>query len=161
MRVTYLRVRPADTLAEPTAVSRRREGTTTIEIDTPSSADLAAAFNGGVLVAARKVGDHEPVAWVISPAEALSKAAKKVAPWRLTIVDSGSRETVLDAIARSRPAYLRTTRSGVAIAGQITGLPGIETSVSVFVDDVAQAVKAVSGRCHRPLAPRLEHGETG
>ena len=64
MRVTYLRVRPADTLAEPTAVSRRREGTTTIEIDTPTSADLASGFKGGVLVVAREIGDHDPAAWV-------------------------------------------------------------------------------------------------
>lgn len=144
MRVTYLRVRPADTLAEPTAVSRRREGTTTIEIDNPTSADLAAAFKGGVLVVAREVGDHDPTAWVVDPGDALLLAAKQVAQWRLTVVDSGPRETVLDAIARSRSAYLRTRRSGVARAAQIAGLPGIETSVSVFVDDVPQAARAVS-----------------
>ncbi|MFV1960502.1 MAG: hypothetical protein ACC658_01590, partial [Acidimicrobiia bacterium] len=139
MRVTYLRVRPADTLAEPTAVSRRREGTTTVEIDTPTSADLAAAFKGGVLVVAREVGDHDPAAWVVDPGDALLLAVRQVAPWRLTVVDTGSREKVLDAMARSRSAYLRTTRSGVVRAAQITSLPGIETMVSVFADDVAQA----------------------
>ncbi|MEE8375355.1 MAG: 5-amino-6-(D-ribitylamino)uracil--L-tyrosine 4-hydroxyphenyl transferase CofH [Acidimicrobiia bacterium] len=144
MRVTYLRVRPADTLAEPTAVSRRREGTTTIEVDIPTSADIAAGFKGGVLVVARKIGDDDPAAWVVDPGDALLLASKQVAPWRLTVVDTGPREKVLDAIARSRSAYLRTTRSAVSGAKQITGLPGIEASVSVFADDVTQAGKAVS-----------------
>ncbi len=144
MRVTYLRVRPAETLAEPTAVSRRREGTTTVEVDIPTSADIAAGFKGGVLVVAREIGDHDPAAWVVDPGDALLLVSRQVAPWRLTVVDSGSREKVLDAIARSRPAYLRTTRSAVAEATRIAGLPGIETSVSVFVDDVTQAGKAVS-----------------
>ena len=144
MRVTYLRVRPADTLAEPTAVSRRREGTTTVEVDMPTSADIAAGFKGGVLVVARNIGDDAPAAWVVDPGEALLLASRQVAPWRLTVVDSGPREKVLDAIARSRSAYLRTTRSAVAGATQISSLPGIETSVSVFVDDVTQAGKAVS-----------------
>jgi FO synthase len=144
MRVTYLRVRPADTLAEPTAVSRRREGTTTVEVDIPTSADIAAGFKGRVLVVARKIGDDAPAAWVVDPGEALLLASRQVAPWRLTVVDSGPREKVLDAIARSRSAYLRTTRSAVAGATQISSLPGIGTSVSVFVDDVTQAGKAVS-----------------
>ncbi|MEE8405867.1 MAG: 5-amino-6-(D-ribitylamino)uracil--L-tyrosine 4-hydroxyphenyl transferase CofH [Acidimicrobiia bacterium] len=144
MRVTYLRVRPADTLAELTAVSRRREGTTTIEVDIPTSADVAAGFKGGVLVVARKIGDHDPAAWVVDPGDALLLASRRVASWRLTVVDNGPREKVLDAIARSRSAYLRTTRSAVVGATQITGLPGIETSVSVFVDDVTQAGKAIS-----------------
>ncbi len=144
MRVTYLRVRPADTLAEPTAVSRRREGTTTVEVDIPTSADIAAGFKGRVLVVARKIGDDAPAAWVVDPSEALLLASRQVAPWRLTVVDSGPREKVLDAIARSGSAYLRTTRSAVAGATQISSLPGIEISVSVFVDDVTQAGKAVS-----------------
>jgi len=144
MRVTYLRVRPANTLAEPTAVSRRREGTTTVEVGIPTSADIAAGFKGGVLVVARKIGDDDPAAWVVDPGDALLLASRQVAPWRLTVVDSGPREKVLDAIARSRSAYLRTTRSAVARATQISSLLGIETSVSVFVDDVTQAGKAVS-----------------
>jgi FO synthase len=144
MRVTYLRVRPADTLAEPTAVSRRREGTTTVEVDIPTSADIAAGFKGRVLVVARKIGDDAPAAWVVDPSEALLLASRQVAPWRLTVVDSGPREKVLDAIARSGSACLRTTRSAVAGATQISSLPGIEISVSVFVDDVTQAGKAVS-----------------
>ena len=144
MRVTYLRVRPADTLGDPAAVSRRREGTTTVEMEAPTSSDLTAAHKGGVLVVAREIGEHEPVAWVVGPGDALTLAARGVAPWRLTIVDAESREAVLDAVARSQAAYLRTTRSGVGRAAQMVRLPGIASAVSVFVDDVSQATKAVA-----------------
>jgi 7,8-didemethyl-8-hydroxy-5-deazariboflavin synthase CofH subunit len=142
MRITYLRIRPAETLAEPTAVSRRREGTTTVEMAAPTSADLSAAAAGGILVAARGVGDTEPAAWVLQPGEALDNLGS-ITPWRLTVIDEGSREHVLNAIARSGASYLRTTRSRVAEAFSLVSLPSIDTAVSVFVDDVAQAVKAV------------------
>ena len=144
MKVTFLRVRPAELLAEPTAVSRRREGTTSIEIDAPSSTDMAAANKGGVLVAARSAGDVEPAAWVVPSDQALALSDAGVALWRLTVVDDDAKSHVLDALARSRASFLRTTRSGVAKAAHLAGLPGVDTSVSVFVDDVAQAVKAVA-----------------
>ncbi len=144
MRVTYLRIRPASTLGEPTAVSRRREGTTTVEMEAPTSSDLLAGYKGGVLITAREVDENAPAAWVVGPSDALTLAANDVASWRLTVVDDGPREAVLDAVARSRAAYLRTTRSGVSRATQIARLPGIAASVSVFVDDVSQATKAVT-----------------
>ena len=98
MTVTFLRMRPAESLAEPTAVSRRREGTTAIELEHPTSADLTAASKAGVLVAATRIGEHEPAAWVLPPEEAL-----RLGPpgWRLTVLDEGSREHVLDALART------------------------------------------------------------
>lgn len=141
MTVTYLRMRPAEMLAEPTAVSRRREGTTAIEMASPSRADLTSAHQAGLLVAASAGGESEPAAWVLAPEEALVSSTQ---PWRLTIVDQGPREAVLDALARTRAAYLRTSRSNVGRAVELAGLPGIGTSVSVFVDDVDQAVDAVS-----------------
>lgn len=141
MTVTYLRMRPAEMVAEPTAVSRRREGTTTLEIETPTLADLVAANKAGLLLAASTVTDVEPAGWVLSPAEALELSPSA---WRLTVADHGAQEEVLNAIARTRAAYLRTSRSNVARAARLCGLPSIETAVSVFVDDVDQAVEAVA-----------------
>ncbi len=141
MTVTYLRVRPAEMVAEPTAVSRRREGTTVLEMSAPTPAELTAASGAGILVAATTVSEIQPAGWVLAPEAALELSP---VPWRLTVVDEGPRETVLDALARTRARYLRTTRSGVAAAASLTGLPGVQATASVFVDDVDQAIQAVS-----------------
>jgi hypothetical protein len=53
------------------------------------------------------------------------------------------REEVLDALARTGAAFLRTSRSQVGSAAELTGLPSISAAVSVFVDDVESAVEAV------------------
>jgi FO synthase len=143
MTITFLRVRPADQLVEPTANSRRREGTTTVEMVSPTPAEITAGHEAGLLVVAESLGETEPAAWVVGPADALTLAARGVAPWRITIVGEGGREAILDAVARSGARHLRSTRSETAEMAELTGLPGLETSVSVFVDDVAQAVKAV------------------
>jgi 7,8-didemethyl-8-hydroxy-5-deazariboflavin synthase CofH subunit len=137
-------------LGEPTAVSRRREGTTTVEMAEPKAADLANANKAGLLVAAGTPTGIEPAGWVLSPADALQTPRL---PWRLTIVDDGTREEVLDAIARTKAAYLRTSRSGVARAAELTALPSLDTALSVFVDDVHQAIDAV-GKGARDLLLR-------
>jgi FO synthase len=143
MTVTFLRVRPSETLAEPAAESRRREGTTTVELIDPSAGDLVGAAAGGVLVTASMVGEAEPAAWVVGPEEALTLAGRGVPGWRLTVTGDRDRETVLDGLARSGAAFLRATRSTVEELAQLASLPGIEASVSVFVDDVVQAVRMV------------------
>jgi FO synthase len=141
--VTYLRMRPAEMLAEPTAVSRRREGTTTVEIENPTESDLMAATKGGILVVGSSTDEPEPAAWVVGPDEAVELAERGMAWWRLTLVNEGSREKVLEALARARPAFLRTGRSRVGEAVELAALPAVRTSVSVFVDDPDQARRAV------------------
>ncbi len=76
-------------------------------------------------------------AWVLGPEQALDS---EVVGWRLTI-DAGStgHEHVLDAAARTKAAFLRSPRSRVADLARIASLPGISTSISVFVDDIDQA----------------------
>ena len=143
MRITYLRVRPTEMLAEPTAVSRRREGTTAVEMGSPSADDLRAAVSGGILVVGTSVGGDEPAAWVLSPPAALEHGASGVSSWRITVLAEGAREGILDAVARTGAPYLRASRSGVAEAALIAMLPGLGTAVSVFVDDVPQAKRAV------------------
>ena len=143
MTITFLRVRPSESLAEPAAESRRREGTTTIELVNPSVEDLASAGGGGVLIASATIGDVEPAAWVVAPADAVALAERGVPGWRLSVVGDGDREAVLDGLARSGATFLRATRSSVEAMAQLVTLPGIEASVSVFVDDVVQAVRMV------------------
>lgn len=160
-KVTYLRVRPAEMLGEPTAVSRRREGTTTVEIHAPTEADLAAAAKGDVLVAGSSPEGPEPATWVVGPEVALSLAEAGVVPWRLTLVDEGSREQVLDALARTRPAFLRTARSRVAEAASLVALPGVDAVVSVFVDDLDQARRAIAEGAGDLLLRDWDAGQLG
>ncbi|MEX0668044.1 MAG: radical SAM protein, partial [Acidimicrobiia bacterium] len=144
MIVTFCRVRPASLVNELTATTRRREGTTVIEVDDLSSEVSAAAASGGLL----PVGTTPPTtplqsaaAWVIGAEDALKS---KVAGWRLTIdAGSTSHEHVLDAAARTCAAFIRSPRSRVADLAGIASLPGLVTSISVFVDDIDQAVAAV------------------
>ena len=143
MTITFLRVRPSETLAEPAAESRRREGTTTVELINPGAEDLANAAAGGILVTAATVGEVEPAAWVVSPDDALTLAEKGIPGWRISVTGDVDREAVLNGLARSRAAYLRVNRSSVEEMAQLAALPGIEASVSVFVDDVVQAVRMV------------------
>ncbi|HUG32518.1 MAG TPA: 5-amino-6-(D-ribitylamino)uracil--L-tyrosine 4-hydroxyphenyl transferase CofH [Acidimicrobiia bacterium] len=140
MTVTYLRMRPAEALAEATAVSRRREGTTVVEMANPTPGDIAAASKARLLIAST-ASETAAAGWVLPPSRALAVSPE---PWRLTIIDEGSREEVLDALARTRAAYLRTARSHVGRASDLTCLPSIAASVSVFVDDVDSAVDAVN-----------------
>jgi FO synthase len=144
MRVTFLRSRPAESLAEPTARARRREGTTAIEIEAPTKADLAAGAAAGVMVVSSTPSVAEAAGWVVPPDLAGDLEKAGAAPWRVTILDQGPMESVLDALARTRAAYLRTGRSDVARAYRMASLPGIGTSVSVFVDDIEQAISAVA-----------------
>jgi 7,8-didemethyl-8-hydroxy-5-deazariboflavin synthase CofH subunit len=140
MSITFLRIRPAETLGEPTATGRRREGTTAVEMAEPSPAEVAAAYAGGLMVLA---SGGEPTAFLASPRSALDLLKDGVPGWRITVLDDGSRESTLDAIARTRAQFLRVGRSDVARAAAMTSLPGLNTTLSVFVDDVSQGAEAV------------------
>jgi 7,8-didemethyl-8-hydroxy-5-deazariboflavin synthase CofH subunit len=130
-------------LAEPTATSRRREGTTSVEVSAPSDADVSAGHAGKILVTSLGLAEAQPAAWVVEPADALRLSESGIPGWRITIVAGENHGATLDAVARSRPAFLRTTRSTIAAATHVASIPAIDTSVSVFVDDVHQAIKAV------------------
>ena len=111
MTITYLRTRPADTVHELTAKTRRREGTTTLEFGELATEDRGACLAGGVLPVVDGVAEGDPAAWIVSPSEAQRLVKRGVPGWRITIVDDGGREAVLDALARTQAAYLRTRRS--------------------------------------------------
>ena len=144
MTVTFCRMRPVEQINELAATTRRREGTTVLEIASPSEADVAQAHAGGVLAVSSNGEGAEPAAWVVEPTVAVQLASRGVPGWRITVVADGSREGTLDALARSGAAFLRSRRSRVAEAVDLARLPGLDVVVSVLVDDVPQALEAVS-----------------
>ncbi len=144
MTVTFCRMRPVDQINQLVAATRRREGTTVLEIDRPTESEVVQACEGGVLPVARTGEGTEAAAWVVGPDDAVALAARGVAGWRITVVADGSRERTLDALARSQAAYVRTRRSRVAETFELACLPGLDVVVSVLVDDVAQALDAVA-----------------
>ncbi|MEA2001673.1 MAG: 5-amino-6-(D-ribitylamino)uracil--L-tyrosine 4-hydroxyphenyl transferase CofH [Actinomycetota bacterium] len=141
--ITFLRLRPAEAVNELWAATRRREGTTAVEMPGFSAEQRAVVLAGGLVPVAVGSNEAEPLAWVIEPAEAKSLINQGVPGWRVTVVDSGDRAGVLDSIARTRAAFVRTGRSRVAAAASLANLPGVDTRVSVFVDSPDDAVSAV------------------
>ncbi|MDH3260728.1 MAG: 5-amino-6-(D-ribitylamino)uracil--L-tyrosine 4-hydroxyphenyl transferase CofH [Acidimicrobiia bacterium] len=143
MTVTFLRTRPAELISEVTARTRLREGTTALEVEGLTDEDRVGALSGGVLPVAVGISDVEPIGWVVDPVEAVEMAGRGVAGWRMTVTHQGPRASILDAVARSAPAFLRTGRAAVADAASIVTLPGITTVVSVFVDTLDHALTAL------------------
>lgn len=141
--ITFLRLRPAEEINELWAATRRREGTTAVEIVGLTAQDRANALAGRLAPVAVGKAETQPLAWVVEPAAVAELVRAGVAGWRITVVDTGSRRAVLDAAARSGAAFLRTRRSRVAQAAALADLPGIELRVSVFVDTPEEAVRAV------------------
>lgn len=141
--VTFVQLRPATSVNEIWASTRRREGTLLVEVETPAVEDTVNAEKGGLLLASGDP-DTDAAAFVVPPAGAAPLAKRSVAGWRITIADDGNRMDVLDALAFTRARYLRTNRSTVAEAAEIVALPGSEAVVSVYVDSVEDAVEAVS-----------------
>lgn len=142
--ITFCRLRPVDVPTLAWAEVMRAEGSIVAEISEASPAATAACLEGGLLPVAAGPESREAAAWVVSPADAHLLAAAGAAGWQITVIDEGSVEHVLDALVRTGASYLRTGRSRVAQAAEMAGLPGADAIVSVFVDDVDEAVAAVS-----------------
>lgn len=142
-RVTFLRVRPAESINPVQAATRRREGTTALEVEHLDDSQVKAAAEASMLAVGLTTGPAQPVAWVVSPTDALTLVKGGIPGWRITVTDDGDHDATLDAIARTRAPFLRTGRSQVADAVARMDRPGISVTVSVFVDDIAQAMAAV------------------
>ena len=140
--VTFLQLRPVDTVNEIWASTRRREGTLAVEMDHPTAPDVEAAQRGGLLVLSGDPTMPAP-AFVAAPDQAMDHLAGSVEGWRITVTHGDAMAT-LEAVAFSGAAFLRTKRSWVAEAAELVARPGLDVSVSVFVDTVADAVDAVS-----------------
>ena len=142
--ITYCRMRPADAVTEASAATRRAEGTTALELDRPDPDSAAACLAGGILPVAAGHAGGGYAAWVVEPARALELSESGVPGWRLTVVHTPDRAAVVDALARTEAAFLRTGRSRAAEAAGICGLPAVRARASVFVDSVAEAEAAAA-----------------
>lgn len=143
MTVTFLRVRPADVVNEITATTRRKEGTTALELSEPSTDAVAACIAGGVLPIARDGEVASAAAWIVEPEAALELESAGIAGERITVLHTDDRAVVIDAVARSRASYLLTGRGRVAEAADIVALPSLSPVVSVYVDSVENAMDAI------------------
>jgi FO synthase len=142
--ITFCRLRPVMALNEAAINTRRAEGTTVVEVGSLDEAAMVAAAQGGLLTLSRDPTSSfsSTAAWILAPGAALRA---NVPGWRLTVEAADySREEVLDGIARTTPAFLRSPRSRVAEMVELVTLPGIgSVAVSVFVDDLEQARSAI------------------
>ena len=143
--ITFVRMRPVDSVVQRWAESRRREGATTIEVGGLTEADCAASFSAGLIPVAHDDGTADAPAFVAGPARALALCNDGVPGWQLTLVASDDRAGTIDALARTQAAFLRVKRSRVADGAEIAALPGVNPRVSVFVDTVEEALVAVEG----------------
>lgn len=141
--VTFVRMRPAETVNPIAAATRRREGTTVLEVAAPEPDLVESAATERMLVASGSPS-HPAPAFVVRP-DALAQLERDgVAGWRVTVLAGDSWETTLDCVGRLRARYLRVGRSAVGEWVRRTDLPGLDTTVSVYVDEVDQAVAAVA-----------------
>ena len=69
--ITFMRLRPASSVTEVWASTRRREGTTALEVDGIDHDSVVGALAGGVLPVGRGAGEVEAAGWVADPAEIL------------------------------------------------------------------------------------------
>ena len=107
--VTFLQLRPSTAVSEIWASTRRREGTLVVEVDDPALADIEQSQRGGLLLASGTAELNAP-AYVVAPDRVGDLVKRSVDGWRITIVDSGDRMAVADALAFSRAAFVRTAR---------------------------------------------------
>jgi len=142
--VTFLQLRPATSVSDIWASTRRREGTLVVEADNPGLSDIEQAQRGGLLLASGATELNAP-AYVVTPEATHELVRGSIDGWRITIVDTGDRMAVAEALAFSRAAFLRTARSIVAASVELVSMPGgTGAAVSVFVDTVDDGVEAVS-----------------
>ncbi|MCJ7726132.1 MAG: 5-amino-6-(D-ribitylamino)uracil--L-tyrosine 4-hydroxyphenyl transferase CofH, partial [Acidimicrobiia bacterium] len=142
--ITFNRLRPTDAPTLAWAEVMRAEGSTVAELSEAAPDAVAACIEGGLLPVSIGSVPLGAAAWVVSPSDAHGLAASGAAGWQITVSDEGPVEGVLDALVRTGAFYLRTGRSRVAQAAELAGLPGAGAAVSVFVDDVEEAVAAVA-----------------
>jgi FO synthase len=108
-------------------------------------ADVAAALADGLLPVETAGSGGPALAWVAGPEDAMALHGAGVAGWRITVRHEGPRESVLDALARSGAAFLRTVPDRLEEAIELGWLPGITTRVSVPAGSLEEALDAIAG----------------
>jgi FO synthase len=134
--VTFCRLAPPG--ERPAAWARVREAAGLDE------AAVAAALEAGLLPVETALAEGPALAWVAGPDGAMALAGRGVAGWRITLRAEGPRAALLDALARSGAAFLRTGPERLEEAIELGWLPGVATRVSVVVDTLGEALDAIA-----------------
>jgi FO synthase len=108
-------------------------------------AAVAAALEAGLLPVETADASSPALAWVVDPPTAMELLARGVAGWRITVRHDGPRADVLDALARTGAAFLRTGPEQLEEAIELGWLPGVSTRVSVVVGSLTEALDAIAG----------------
>ena len=108
-------------------------------------AAVAAALEAGLLPVETADASSPALAWVVDPPTAMELLARGVAGWRITVRHDGPRADVLDALARTGAAFLRTDPEQLEEAIELGWLPGVSTRVSVVVGSLTEALDAIAG----------------
>jgi len=119
-------------------------GGRTIEAGALDEARAAEALGAGQLPVEAARTDGPAVSWVVDPGGAMELLARGVGGWRITVRHRGARADVLDALVRSRAAYLRTSPATLAEARALADLPDMAVAVSVPAGDLAEALALVT-----------------
>ena len=106
---------------------------------------VAAALEAGLLPVETADASSPALAWVVDPPTAMELLARGVAGWRITVRHDGPRADVLDALARTGAAFLRTDPEQLEEAIELGWLPGVSTRVSVVVGSLTEALDAIAG----------------
>jgi len=141
--ITFLQLRPADSVNDVWAATRRNEGTLAVEVASPTTEDVVEAEKGGLLLICG-TEDLPAPAYALAPEQIKVLRRGAIPGWRITVLDEGTRMGVMDALAFTRACFLRTSRSSVRQAAAMADLPGTDAVVSTFVDTVEDALDAVS-----------------
>jgi len=141
--ITFLRMRPAESVGDRWAEARRSEGSTVAEVESLTRTDSDTALASGLLPVAREEGGIGAAAYVVDPVGAVALERQKVPGWLVTVVAGDDRARTIDGLARSQAAFLRVGRSRAADGAGIAELPGISPRVSVFVDTVEEALVVI------------------
>lgn len=143
MTITFCRTAATAPASPDQAAAARGAGITAARITDAAAA--SAALAGGLLPVAltEDAAEADVAAYLVAPQAAMRLAERGVPGWRLTVTHDGTRSEVLDALARTHAAWLRTDLTRVAEAASITDLPALDAGVSVEVADIDEAVSAV------------------
>ena len=106
---------------------------------------VAAALSAGLLPVETADASSPALAWVVDPPAAMELLGRGVAGWRITVRHEGPRAAVLDALARTGAAFLRTRPEQLEEAIELGWLPGVSTRVSVVVGSLTEALDAIAG----------------
>lgn len=141
--ITFCRSLSARTLDATGAERLRAGGITTVELPSPGDAVSAHAVAAGLLPVDPDGIGTNAAAWIVDPAGALAGQEDGVPGWRLTVRAEGRRAALLDAVARSKAAFLRAADDRLDEAVSLAALPGVSAAVSVVCDDLDAAIAAL------------------